>query len=267
MSTYRISQLAKRSGVPATTLRFYETAGLLPADRTPTGYRVYGDDAVQRLAFISSAKLLGLPLEDIRDLLGVWERGVCAHVRARLLPLVTDRIADADRRIAELQAFTAHLTGVHQELTGPAPEGACGPGCGCVSTTPAGPVPVELSLTRPDRSGSGGGRGEAGDLDESWRQAPVACSLAGADQEGRARQWQQLLASSTGREDTGDGLRVTFPAGPEVAADVARLAAAEQDCCAFFDFTLHLTPTALVLTVRAPEAADALVAELFGALT
>ncbi|MDG9719768.1 MerR family DNA-binding transcriptional regulator [Streptomyces sp. DH24] len=49
MRTYRISQLAERSGVPATTLRFYEDAGLLPADRTPAGYRVYGEDAVERL--------------------------------------------------------------------------------------------------------------------------------------------------------------------------------------------------------------------------
>ncbi|MER8161341.1 MerR family transcriptional regulator [Streptomyces sp. NPDC094472] len=47
MTTTRISQLAERAGVPATTLRFYEGAGLLPADRTPAGYRVYGEDAVE----------------------------------------------------------------------------------------------------------------------------------------------------------------------------------------------------------------------------
>lgn len=57
----RISQLAERSGVPATTLRFYEGAGLLPADRTPAGYRSYDEDAVERLAFIGAAKRLGLP--------------------------------------------------------------------------------------------------------------------------------------------------------------------------------------------------------------
>ncbi|WP_345128150.1 MerR family transcriptional regulator, partial [Streptomyces chiangmaiensis] len=45
MTTYRISQLAEHSGVPASTLRFYETAGLLPAERTASGYRVYGEDA------------------------------------------------------------------------------------------------------------------------------------------------------------------------------------------------------------------------------
>lgn len=62
MSGMRISQLAERSGVPATTLRYYESAGLLAADRTPAGYRVYDDAAVERLAFIRAAKQVGLPL-------------------------------------------------------------------------------------------------------------------------------------------------------------------------------------------------------------
>jgi DNA-binding transcriptional MerR regulator len=70
MSTMRISQLAERTGVPATTLRFYETAGLLPAERTRSGYRVYGEEAVERLAFIGAAEGLGLPLEEIAELLG-----------------------------------------------------------------------------------------------------------------------------------------------------------------------------------------------------
>ncbi|MFJ9394315.1 MerR family transcriptional regulator [Streptomyces californicus] len=73
----RISQLAECSGVPATTLRFSEDAGLLPADRTPAGYRLYGEAAVERLAFIDAAEHLGLPLEKIGELLGVGESGAC----------------------------------------------------------------------------------------------------------------------------------------------------------------------------------------------
>lgn len=61
MASYRISQLADRVGVPATTLRFYETAGLLSAERTPSGYRMYGEEAVERLAFISSGKTPARP--------------------------------------------------------------------------------------------------------------------------------------------------------------------------------------------------------------
>ncbi|WP_327739018.1 MerR family transcriptional regulator [Streptomyces nojiriensis] len=121
MSTLRISQLAERSGVPASTLRFYETAGLLPAGRTSSGYRQYGPDAVERLAFISSAKLLGLALEDIRDLLEVRDEGVCAAVRVRMVPLVAARIADADRRSAELAASSTRLAEVHRQLSEPAP--------------------------------------------------------------------------------------------------------------------------------------------------
>jgi DNA-binding transcriptional MerR regulator len=258
MKTYRISQLADRSGVPATTLRFYETAGLLPAERTASGYRVYDEQSVDRLAFISSAKMLGLPLEEIRELLGLWEQGVCAAVRERMLPLVADRITDADRRVAELSAFSARLAGVHEQLSGPAPAGACGPDCGCVTTTNPGPVPVELTVTRPQQLRSD---------HEPWRQVPVACTLDGAELGERTEQWQRLARKVTGREKIPDGLRLTFPTAPEMASEVAALAAAEQDCCAFFDFTLHLSPTELVLTVRAPEAAESLLADLFGATT
>ncbi|MER7761904.1 heavy metal-responsive transcriptional regulator [Streptomyces sp. NPDC097619] len=253
MTTYRISQLAERSGVPATTLRFYEDAGLLPADRTPSRYRVYGEDAVERLAFISSAKLLGLALDEIRDLLDVREEGVCASVRARMLPLVAGRITETDRRIAELRAFSAHLAGVHAELSGPAPAGACGPDCGCTTTNApaAGPVPIELSSTRPAA--------------EPWRDVPVACTLGGAELAERTEHWRALVGRAERRETIPDGLRLAFPAGADLAGQLAALAAAEQGCCAFFDFTLHLTPTALQLEVRAPEAAAGMLADLFGA--
>lgn len=69
----RISQPAERSGVPAATLRYYEGAGLLPAERTPAGYRMYGGAALERPAFIGAAKHLGLPLEEIGELLAVRE--------------------------------------------------------------------------------------------------------------------------------------------------------------------------------------------------
>ncbi|MET7904921.1 heavy metal-responsive transcriptional regulator [Streptomyces sp. NPDC005336] len=255
MTTYRISRLAERSGVPATTLRFYEDAGLLPADRTPSGYRVYGEGAVERLAFISSAKLLGLALEEIRELLDVREDGVCASVRARMLPLVAGRIVETDGRIAELRAFSAHLAGVHADLSGPAPAGACGPDCGCTTTSPApaaGPVPIALSPTR------------TGPDAEPWRDTPVACTLGGAELGERTEQWQRLVGKAEGREEIPDGVRLSFPAGVELAGEVAALAAAEQGCCAFFDFTLHLTPTALQLEVRAPESAAGMLADLFG---
>ncbi|MFC9891919.1 heavy metal-responsive transcriptional regulator [Streptomyces pilosus] len=196
-----------------------------------------------------------MALEDIRDLLDVRDEGVCAAVRARMMPLVAARIADADRRSAELAAFSAGLADVHRQLSGPAPAGGCGPDCGRTTRDqPPGPVLIEPSPTPP------------GDVaGEPWREAPVACTLGGSELGERTAQWQALVAQATGREDVTDGLRLTFPPAPELAAELASLAASEQDCCAFFDFTLNLAPARLTLTVRAPEAAGALLADLLGA--
>ena len=264
MSSYRISQLAERSGISATTLRFYETAGLLAPERTASGYRRYDETAVERLAFISSAKLLGLALEDIGALLETWDSGACATVRARMLRLVDERIADADRRVAELLAFSASLTRAKTELSKPAPAGGCGPDCGCITATPAGgespnprAVPVALSRTRPVTENS----------HETWRDAPITCTLT-PDQAGiRTTQWHDLLSQCQGREQIPDGLELTFPHSEQLAVEIATLAAAEQRCCSFFDFSLHVAPAALVLTVRAPQSAQGLLTDLFGAAT
>lgn len=134
----RISQLATRSGVPATTLRFYESAGLLPAERTPAGYRLYGEDAVDRLAFISAAKHLGLPLEEIAELLGVWQTGACQEVKADLRERVVTRIEEAERRAAELAAFTASLRRAVEHLDElPDRQDRCDPQCAFLGRTPA----------------------------------------------------------------------------------------------------------------------------------
>lgn len=68
MVSVRISQLAERAGVAASTLRFCESEGLLPAERSEAGYRLYDGISVQRLGFIRAGKRVGLPLEEIRDL-------------------------------------------------------------------------------------------------------------------------------------------------------------------------------------------------------
>jgi MerR HTH family regulatory protein len=72
MTTHRISQVAGLPRVRTATLCFYESFGLLQAERTPARYRTFDDGAVDRLAFISSAKLLGL--EDISALLEAGRR-------------------------------------------------------------------------------------------------------------------------------------------------------------------------------------------------
>lgn len=61
-----IGALAKRSGVNASTLRFYEMQGLIKSMRSPGGRRVFTRDVLRRVAFIRVAQTVGLTLEDIR---------------------------------------------------------------------------------------------------------------------------------------------------------------------------------------------------------
>ncbi|MFE3830054.1 MerR family transcriptional regulator [Streptomyces sp. NPDC059092] len=256
MTFMRISQLSERSGVPATTLRFYEGEGLLPADRTPSGYRVYGEDALDRLAFIGAAKHLGLPLEAIGELLRVWEAGACGEVKADLRPRIAARLAEAEARTAELTAFTASLHDALAHLdTLPDRTGRCDPECGFLSPAPAarGGRMVDVVLAA--------GRRASGEEAERWRTAPVACSLTGAGPRERVTQWREAVDGAV-RGPLPEGLRLTLPV--DRTARVAELAAAEQRCCPFFDFRLHLDGPHLHLEVRAPADGGALLADLFG---
>ena len=71
-----IGELAKEMGVNPKTIRFYEEIGLMPApDRTPSGYRQFSDDDLERLRFIRSAQRLNLRLPEIQEILALRERG------------------------------------------------------------------------------------------------------------------------------------------------------------------------------------------------
>jgi len=76
--------------------------------------------------------------------------------------------------------------------------------------------------------------------------------------------WHAVLALATDRVSMVGGIRLRFPSTGGVAADLARLAAAEVDCCTFFDFRLHVGADGVELDVTAPDVAAPLVAGLFG---
>ncbi|MEV8313417.1 MerR family transcriptional regulator [Streptomyces sp. NPDC059900] len=260
MTSYRISQLADRSGVPATTLRFYEGAGLLPADRTPAGYRLYGEDAVERLAFIKAAKHLGLALEEIGELLGVREAGACRDVKADLRPRIAARLAEADARAAELAAFTASLHTALEHLDAlPDRAGPCDPGCGFL----APPAPARVGR-RPVDAAFAAGRRAAATEAEGWRTAEVACSLTGEGLRERTVQWREAVDGAV-RTAVPEGIRLTLPVGR--IARVAELAAAEQQCCPFLDFRLRPDGQRLHLEVRAPADGAGLLTDLFAPVT
>ncbi len=99
----RIGQLAQRLGLNTKTIRYYEAIGLLPVpERRPSGYRVYGADDLERVAFVRRAQSFGLRLEEIREVLAFRDRGErpCEYV----LGAVRREVSDVDRRIRELNA-------------------------------------------------------------------------------------------------------------------------------------------------------------------
>ena len=104
----RISELARRSGLAATALRYYEKAGLLPRSaRTESGYRDYNGDTLPRLAFIRAAQAIGLSVAEIREVIDIRDRGIppCAHV----LDLIEGHRAEVRARIRQLQQLESDL--------------------------------------------------------------------------------------------------------------------------------------------------------------
>ena len=97
----KIGELSTQTGVTTKTIRFWESAGLLPdPDRTPSGYRDYPPEAVDRVDFIRHAQTAGLTLAEIRQILVISDHGQppCEHVTA----LIHQRLTDLDGRIREL---------------------------------------------------------------------------------------------------------------------------------------------------------------------
>jgi MerR family redox-sensitive transcriptional activator SoxR len=130
-----IGELAARSGVAPSALRYYEQLGLIAAQRTPGNQRRYARPALRRVAFIRVAQEVGLTLDDVGSALAAlpsdrtpvkrdWER-LSRTWRVRL-----------DARIAELERVRDDLTGCI--------------GCGCLSLRRC------TLLNRSDRAASGG---------------------------------------------------------------------------------------------------------------
>jgi MerR family redox-sensitive transcriptional activator SoxR len=113
-----IGEVAQRSGVAASALRFYESLGLLQSQRTPAGTRVYPRHVLRRVALIRIAQRLGLTLDEIGEALAILppDRAPTKAEWARLSRAWRRRLDD---RIATLQALRNDLTGCI--------------GCGCLS--------------------------------------------------------------------------------------------------------------------------------------
>ncbi|MBW3644074.1 MAG: heavy metal-responsive transcriptional regulator [Actinobacteria bacterium] len=109
----RIGEMAAIAGVTTKTLRFYEERGLLPAPtRTPSGYRDYPPEALNRLDFIRRGRNAGLTLAQISEILDLRDAGQapCHHVE----DLLGHRLVHLDRQIADLQELRTTVAALHE---------------------------------------------------------------------------------------------------------------------------------------------------------
>ena len=250
MTTMRIAEVAERTGIPATTLRYYEEIGLLaPAGRSDNGYREYGDRDLERLAFISRAKKLDLSLDELRELVDVWDND-CGQVQRRMTAMIADRVAQSQTRIVDLIELTSQLQAAATRLArAPASHGACDDDCACVAAPGTGTARSGIPLVR-DPTG----------IEASL----VACSLDSDLARGRMADWQKLIAKATSRQAIADGVALSFEHDVALTTEIARLAAAEFECCSFFRFGITIGTTGVRLEIAAPPDARDIITALFG---
>lgn len=111
MARLTVSKLARRAGTSPDTVRYYERLGLLrQAERTPAGYREFGEEDVERMRFIQAGQRLGLGLAEIRELLDITEHGLCPCGHARRL--LVAKLGEIEAQLASLAAMRDMIRGL-----------------------------------------------------------------------------------------------------------------------------------------------------------
>ncbi|BAY99283.1 transcriptional regulator [Tolypothrix tenuis PCC 7101] len=107
----QIGVVAKESGVPIKTIRYYEELGLLQSSgRTEGGFRLFSVDVLERLHFIKRAQSLGLSLSEIKEFLNVHDSGnlPCEHIKIKL----EQKVKAIDEQIQQLMILRQELSGL-----------------------------------------------------------------------------------------------------------------------------------------------------------
>ena len=129
--TMTIGELAAESGIPASTIRYWERIGVLPKPPRVSGQRRYSPDAVQRLAVLRLAQACGFRLDEMRHLLHGFETGV--QPPRRWQELARKKRQELDGQIARLKAMRRVVDRVMQ--------------CQCLELTECGRIAASVMET------------------------------------------------------------------------------------------------------------------------
>ncbi len=130
-----IGEAAKRSGLTAKMIRYYEASGLIsPAGRGANGYRRYNEDDLAQLLFIRRARDMDFSLDEVGQLLTLWQNR--QSTRAEVRRVAATHIAELERKIADMQRLRDSLQQLVEDCAA-----ADGPGCPILRDLEAGGCP------------------------------------------------------------------------------------------------------------------------------
>ncbi len=112
-----IGEAASATGVSAKMIRYYESIALIqPGKRTDSNYRTYGEKDLHNLRFIKRARTLGFSLEQIRELLSLWQDA--GRASADVKAIAQAHVAELEKRIGELTEMRDTLSHLAQACSG-----------------------------------------------------------------------------------------------------------------------------------------------------
>jgi MerR family redox-sensitive transcriptional activator SoxR len=132
MKTYSIGEVARQTGVPASAIRYYENAGILPRPSRSSGRRYYENDDIRRIDVLKFAQQTGFTLDEIKTLFQGFNSKNQLNARWQVL---------ARKKVDELDALVQRIQGMRQALEQ-------GLKCGCIRIEDC--TPAEKSVLSPE---------------------------------------------------------------------------------------------------------------------
>jgi DNA-binding transcriptional MerR regulator len=124
MTSLTIGKLSAESGTTAVTIRYYERIKLIPKPlRSPAGYRLYSIGTLKTLRFIAKAKILGLSLNDIKQLLALYASKNKNSMKGR--SKIDAQLESVEAKVKDLQVLASSLKRLTTSCDGSMPTSKC----------------------------------------------------------------------------------------------------------------------------------------------